>query len=103
LYNINYTKESLDDIQNILEYITNVLLNKTAAKKLRNDFINAIETLKIFPYGISIHYFENELDNAYRCLNVNNYVVIYTIDEEEKCIIINRILYNKMNFNNIFK
>lgn len=86
------------DITEILDYINNELKNPTAAKNLWADIKGAIGRARLFPYAMPI--IKNEritLGKEYRRLDVNNYVVIYKIAEEQKEIRIFAMLYGSSN------
>ena len=87
----------------IIYYISNKLNNPTAALNLANDFIEEANNILEFPYGNSEYKPIKKLKNKYRKSKVKNYNIFYTIDEENKTIIIARVLHQKMNTNNILE
>jgi plasmid stabilization system protein ParE len=44
-----------------------------------------------------------KLKNEYRCIKIKNFLIFYTVNEDEKRITIVRVLYQKMDINNILE
>lgn len=84
-------------------YISHNLNNITASQKLRDLFISSFDKIIEFPYGIPIYKPTGVLKNEYRNYKVKNFMIFYTINEEEKIITIARVLYQKMDISNILE
>lgn len=82
----------------IIDYISNILYNEIAANKLVEMINKQIEILKDFPYLNTEINLLDDLGKKYRRIIVKNYVVLYTIDEENKNIYISNIFYGKSNY-----
>lgn len=87
-------KEELDDIY---EYISNELKAIKVANQLMDKIERSILILERNPYlypkvKIRPH---NEI---YRKLVIENYVVLYDVDEKMKQVIIYRVLYARRNY-----
>lgn len=103
MYKLEILPVAKKDIDDIIFYISYNLKNITAAKKLGDLFINSLDKILDLPYGSSKYESTRILRNEYRGFKVNNYFMFYTINEEKKLITIMRVLYKKMNFNNILE
>ena len=92
MYKLELLPIALMDIKDIVYYISNTLKNKTAAKRRSKKIIASFDIITVFPYGSSRLYMD-ELKNEYRCFRVNNYLIIYCINESDKIITVVRICY----------
>lgn len=52
-YRVKYTQTALKRLDDILAYIAVTLCNPSAAKRLLDDFDEAIENVSKFPYAMS--------------------------------------------------
>lgn len=70
------------DIQNIGDYVVNVLKNKTASKRIVKDIAEGCVLLKQQPLlGIAVRE-RFGWNSDYRVLVVGNYLVFYKIDKD---------------------
>ncbi|MDE5667848.1 MAG: type II toxin-antitoxin system RelE/ParE family toxin [Clostridia bacterium] len=100
-YKYYFTQKAVNDIEDMLNYISVELCNPTAAKELNSEIFKNIEELSNFPdMGLLV---ENEYlaDKSVRRILVNNYTIFYKVFDEEGKIYILRIVYAKRNFNEI--
>ncbi len=97
-YKITLLPSAYEDIDKIFEYICNVLQNPQAAVSLINKIYKETDPLKTLPYiGAEID-IDISLKYTYRKLHVENYIVFYIVNEEEKSVDIIRVLYGKSNY-----
>lgn len=87
-YRVEYTETALNRLDDILNYIAVVLCNPSAAKRLVDDFDEAIENVSKFPYAMPIVKNRKVQAKEYRKIFVRQYLAIYRIDEEKKTIYI---------------
>jgi len=85
----------MNDMVEIVRYISHQLCNPSAAENLANEMIAATEGLAQFPYAMPIHRTAKPLKNEYRKLIVRNYIIFYWVDEATKTVVIARVLYAK--------
>ena len=97
MYKIEILPIARHDMINIFNYNLNELNNKSAARDLNLQFRNAIKYINLFPYGLAEYNSVDKLKYKYRSMKVKNYLIFYIIDEDSKTVIITRILYKKMN------
>ena len=86
------------DIVDVLNYISENLFNPTAANKLWEEMKDAVNRASMFPYAMQE--FKDEKitqGKSYRRLDVNNYVLIYRIKEEQKEIYVLAVFYAPSN------
>ena len=100
-YNIHITKAADADLNSAVDYIDHILLNPQAADDLLLEAEEKIMDLAAFPEKYSLA--ADPLLNVWgiRMTTVRNYLVFYTVSEEEKCIYIVRFLHSKQNWNAI--
>ncbi len=103
MYKIEYLKLAKEDMEGIIYYVSQHLRNKTAALNLANDFIKCSNNISEFPYGNTEYISTQPLKNKYRGAKVKNFIIFYTINEENKTITIVRVLYQKRNIDKILK
>lgn len=97
VYEIILTDTAKEEIENIYEYISKMLGATKAANRLMERIEQNIIVLKRYPYicqkvKIKPH------NDIYRKLIVENYVVLYEIEENYKLVIIYRIIYGKSDY-----
>ncbi|MBR2067922.1 MAG: type II toxin-antitoxin system RelE/ParE family toxin [Solobacterium sp.] len=101
MYKIEFLQTALDDLKEITSYISKELSNPEAAYKLAETIVEKANTLSIFPYGRPVYNPLKKLNKEYRTIYVDNYTLFYWIEENEKKVIIARIIYSKRDIENI--
>ena len=98
-YNIEYSKESKQDLIGIKQYIKYNLQEPETAQKLISEIRNEINNLKHNPeiYQIIDDNLIKKIE--IRKLIVNNYIVFYRIKKENIEIV--RIMYGRRNWINL--
>ena len=102
MYKIELLPIAKKDIEDIIDYISNTLKNNVAAIKLSKDFIRGANSIIDLPYGSPEYEPIRQLKYNYRCVKIKNYLMFYTINENNKTITILRVLYQKMDINSVF-
>ena len=98
-----FSKRAAEELKEILGYIEEDLCNKSAAADLGRKIFENIDTIRTFPEsGFALN---NELvsDKAVRRVAIDNYVLYYRANEANKTIEIVRIIYGKMNLEEIYR
>ncbi len=103
MYKLEFLPIAKKDIDEIIYYISSNLKNKTAANNLANSFIKGANNILEFPYGLPVYKTSKRLEKEYRCFKIKNFQMFYIINEEDKIITIVRVLYKKMDINNILE
>ena len=97
-YNIKLTEEFLEEIDDICNYITNNLKAPDAANRLRQKVVYNVLLLEKSPRIFAEISKMSKIKRQYRRIVVNNYVILYTIDDNEKTIYISHIYYGGRNY-----
>ena len=97
-YNVELTDECKKDIRNIYTYIRNNLDAEDAANRLSDQYEFAIRNLEYFSkiYAV-IDKYEN-IRRIYRRIVVNNYIILFTIDEKDKKVYVSHIYYKGRDY-----
>ncbi len=65
--------------------------------------MQSLDNIIEFPYGSSIYQSVGTLKYEYRSYRVKNFLMFYIVNEKQKLITIVRVLYQKMDINNILE
>lgn len=84
------------DINELSDYIYRFSFNQEIAKKIYDDLYKAIFSLEFLPYRFEKYIWE------YRRIIVQwSYKIFYKIDEENKKVIITRVIRTEQDLNNV--
>ena len=97
-YKLKFTQAASDDLDQIYTYISGNLLAMQAANDLIDKIQDSVMRLKDFPYLCSFVADEMLKNKGYRKLIVDNFIAFYLVDEEEKQVVIMRILYSAQKY-----
>lgn len=102
-YSYVFTEKAENDLDGILGYIRNELLNPSAAAAFGRKIFDSIDNVRKFP--LSGMLVENEfiVSKNIRRVIVENYIMYYVADDEKKTIYIVRIVYGKRNLEEIYR
>ena len=87
-----------DEFKEICNYISNQLNNVNASNRLRVKVIYNVLLLEKIPKICSEIEKTDKTKRQYRRMVVNNYVILYTIDEIEKIVYVAHIYYGGRNY-----
>ena len=100
-YSINITDLAEEDILATAQYISNVLKNPIAANNLLDEIERhekiLEETPNIYPFVQDEYLSEKGLKYA----RIKNYLIFYTVDEDNKTVNVIRFLYGRRDWKNI--
>ena len=94
-YKVEITKEALQDMQDIYDYIAIELLSPENAMGQYNRIADEILTLDIFPQRYRIMDSEPAKQMELRRMLVDNYSVFYTIRDDK--VIVTDVLYTALD------
>ena len=97
-YKVKLTDVFLEEIEEICNYITNKLKNIDASNRLREKVIYNILLLENAPKMCAKIEKVDRVKRQYRRLVVNNFIILYTVDEKEKIVYIAHIYYGGRNY-----
>lgn len=84
-------------MQAIYNYIAVNLYARTAAVRLMVLIENVIMGLKVFPYIYQKTHIYSE-EGIYRRIVIHNYIILYTINEQNKEVNIIHVVYKRKNY-----
>ena len=103
MYNIEITKPAEKDILDAAKYICDQLLNPSAANKLLDEAEKAAQSLENMPQRHAIVNDDILAKSGMRFILVLNYIMFYTVREENNTVMIQRFLYGKRDWMTILK
>ncbi len=97
-YIVVMSNQAEKELSNIITYISSVLLEPNIAKNLLKKLTNTIDKLETLPERYSIISDEYTIrENIHKCF-IDNYVIIYTINNKLKQVEISHIFYARRNW-----
>ena len=96
-----FTKQAESDIIGIYEYIAFTLLSPDTALIQVRRIRHSIENLSNMPKRYPIYDKKPWIDRELRRMNVDNFVVFYVYDDDERQVTIIRVLYSRRNIDDI--
>ena len=103
MYNLGFLQAAKQDLVDIVRYISHDLSNPIAAEKLAVELVEAAEGLTHFPYRNRVYQPIRPLKREYRGQIVQNYIIFYYVDEEQKLVTIARVIYARRNYGKLLK
>ena len=97
-YSLKLMSRALRDLDKIYDYISHTLVEPGTALKLVERIENAIFSLETMPYRCPERRRGAYAYRGYRQLLVENYTVIYRIQESEKQVIVVTVRYSSSEF-----
>lgn len=101
MFKLHYMPLALEDLRGISDYIADALQAPKAAVDLLDAMEESISRLQQFPFSCRVYQPIDYLENEYRFLPVNNYLVFYVV--KEQVVEIHRVVYAKMDLTKIIK
>lgn len=99
-FEVIFTKECVDNITDIYNYISFELKENGIAKQLLKEVKTKIINLAYFPNMYIKIGKTDKLKRNYHRMVIKNYIVLYTIDYKNKKVFVSRMIYGKRNFLN---
>jgi len=102
-YEVVFTEECRKEIRKVYKYIKENLYANNAAIDLMNKIEKVISNLASTPkMYVEINGYEG-LKRNYRRIIIDNYVLLYMVDEEKKQVYVSHMYYGGMDYlSNIF-
>ena len=97
-YTIQIAEEFTEEFEEICNYILNELNALDAAYRLKEKVKYKISLLKIEPRMYTQINKLSKIKNTYRRIIVNNYSILYTIEETKKVVYVAHIYYGGRNY-----
>jgi toxin ParE1/3/4 len=100
-YSIIVSKDADNDIDDIVKYIITDLRNPIAANSFLIDIEKSYNAVISNPYMYSIFKDTRLIIKGYRKIVIKNYLLIYRIDENDKRVVIVRVIYGGRDYHEI--
>lgn len=100
-YRITLTRRAVEDIKDIGDYISFMLLEPDISTNFIKSLKNSISQLKLFPYKFPLIQDDHLQNQGIHCMPHKNYYIFYKVIESIQTVIVLRIGYNKRNWKNI--
>ena len=97
MYEVKVTKYALDQLQEIDDYIANVLMSVEAADNVLSEIENMINSLNSLPKRMPLVDEEPWRTEGVRKAMVKNFIIYFWIDDKNKKVQIIAVLYEKRN------
>jgi addiction module RelE/StbE family toxin len=97
-YDLRIMPMAEEDLDGIFEYIANTLEAPVAANRLMLRIEKAIQTLRDTPrIGPKC---QDEIlgSKGYRKLIIDNYIAFYLVNDEDRSVIVMRVIYGRRNY-----
>lgn len=97
-YNIKLAEEFLEEFEEICNYISDKLKSPDISIQLRRRVIYKISLLEKIPRMFAKIKKMSRLNKQYRRIVINNYIILYAIDDNKKTVYIMHIYYGRRNY-----
>lgn len=97
-YKVIITPRAFREINKIYDYISGDLYAEKAAKRLMEKVEEEVQRLKYAPEIHTQIEKYDDLKRKYRRIVIKNYVILYTIDEENKIVYVSHMYYGRRNY-----
>lgn len=97
-YKTKLTDKFLNEFEEICDYISDNLKNIDASNRLRKKVIYNVSLLENSPKMCNKIEKTDKTERQYRRMVINNYIILYTIDEPEKVVYVAHIYYGGRNY-----
>lgn len=98
MYKLEYLPAAVKDMTGIVRYISYKLQNPGAASSLADEMVQAADSLCEFPYAHPMHKTIRPLKHEYRRIIIQNYLMFYWVDEEQKTVTVVRVIYARRDY-----
>ena len=100
-YNLLITDNASNELNSIVNYISNYLDNLSAASDFLDLIEECYERLATNPKIYQLCDYPNFKEKGYRKVNIKNYVLIYRIAEDTDTVYILHIFFGKQDYYSI--
>ena len=102
-YSVHYSDEAHDDLRNIFMHIAFELGSRDNAEGQVNRIRAAVKKLNTFPKRNPLVPYEPWASLGMRRLNVDNYAVLYIVDEDNERVEVARIPFGARDLEKFFE
>lgn len=97
-YKVKFTEKCLEDIEEMCQYIAEKLKEEDVANEFRRKIKDSVKNLSTFPQMYAKTEKFDRVKRNYRKISIDNYVLLYTIDEENKVVYLSHMYYEGRNY-----
>lgn len=97
-YNVIISEEAHKDIDNVMNYFVNSLKNSTAAARLLGKIEKTYIDLADNPFMYAYCNDSRLRSDGYRKAVIDNYILIYRVDEANNTVFVVRFFYGRQNY-----
>lgn len=98
-YKLSFLPMFEDDLNDVVDYITNTLKNPDAAYRLVDDIEFAIIKRLKMPLAFSPYQSSNHRKHSYYRINIRNFSIFYVVIDDT--MEVRRLLYSKRNIDEL--
>ena len=96
-YHLNYTQLARDDMFEILMYISDELDAPKSAERILGKIESDLSRLRENPYSASAAHDGYLASQSFRILVTGKYLALYKVDDEDRNVIVYRVVYGRRN------
>ena len=100
-YKVIFSEEFENDLDHVINYISNKLFSPIAAKNFYAQIKEKINYLNDSPFIYPVYHDEKLSKEGVRYIVISNYLMFYTVNEPNKEVIMLRLTYGKRNITDI--
>ena len=97
-YKVKFTEKCLEDIEEACQYIEEKLKAENVANRLRIKIKDSVKGLSTSPEMYAKTEKVDKVKRVYRRIPIDNYVLLYTVDKEDKIVYISHMYYGGRNY-----
>jgi len=101
VYSVNITEPAENDLRDIARYISSQLNAPTTALNMVRTIREAIAKLETGAFLYPLVRDDRLAALGYRPLIIKNYIAFYIVNEKEKTVDVDRILYGRRDWQNL--
>ena len=99
MYKISYLPLALDDLKDIVRYISYKLESPRAAQRLLSKIDREVRKIASNPFRCRLYASPEKLKYEYRVLHIDNYSLFYVTENEK--IEIHRVIYSRRDIEEV--
>jgi len=101
MYKIDYLPLAVDDLKDIVRYITYKLEAPRAAERFISKVEQQVKKIETNPYRCPVFYSPEKLKKEYRVLHIDKYSLFYVVENEK--VEIYRVIHARRDIRQILK
>ncbi len=101
MYKIFMLAPALENYEEIVRYLALELKNPAAAMSLVKRMDEGLDRVARFPFSCPTCLTAHKMKHEYRKLLVNNFIVLYWVDEENRAVMVEQIVYARRDIDSL--